>query len=363
MSKEGKRPGPKLPVKTNLEAKKMRQNLGKEVSVFIFCLLLIAVSNNSFGQGRKVKVGVIAEIGHSGDNSSADDPYLFSQIWSAACDAEGNVYVLDYKDVCVKVFDQSGKFLRKMFREGRGPEEIEVPYRVAINKYSNHLFVLDMHGYELKEFDLSGKYVNVFHLPYQISNFFDFLNEDRLIFINTEPDKRIRVLNLQSMKFEKHLVRVEPTPSVVYGMQRFVIKDGILWTCHNDETELTGYDFDSGKEVARIPIPEKYEKYVIDRGENVHGAWWAARIRQFSQPIILNDSLYVLFTRWGWTSDKPAKEKSRALSLYRLNGKRLEKVADLPEGSFMFLGDTWQNRLVLYGNDPYPQVKVLEITK
>ena len=71
------------------------------------------------------------------------------------CDGEGNVYVLDYKDVCVKVFDQSGRFLRKMFRKGRGPEEIEVPYQAVINKYSNHLFVLDMHGYELKEFDLS----------------------------------------------------------------------------------------------------------------------------------------------------------------------------------------------------------------
>ncbi len=42
-----------------------------------------------------------------------------------------------------------------MFRKGRGPEEIEVPYQAVINKYSNHLFVLDMHGYELKEFDLS----------------------------------------------------------------------------------------------------------------------------------------------------------------------------------------------------------------
>jgi len=311
----------------------------------------------------KVNVRVVTQIGHSGENSTADDPYLFSQIWSAACDAEGNVYVLDYKDACVKVFDQSGKFLRKMFREGRGPEEIEVPYRAVINKYSNHLFVLNMYGYELKEFDLSGKYINVFHLPHQIGIFFDFIDKDRLIFINTKTDERIRVLNLRSMEFEKELAKVEPVPSVVFGEQRFVIKDGILWTCHNDETELTGYDFDSGEEVARIPIPEKYEKYVIDKGEDFQGAWWIARLRQFAQPIILNDSLYVLFTRWGWTSDKPAKEKSRDLSLYRLNGKMLEKVTDLPEGSLMFLGDTWKNRLILYGSDPYPQVKILEITE
>lgn len=250
-----------------------------------------------------------------------------------------------------------------MFREGRGPEEIGVPYLAVINKYSNHLFVLNMYGTELKEFDLSGKYINVFHLPHQIGIFFDFIDKDRLIFINTKTDERIRVLNLRSMEFEKGLAKVEPVPSVVFAKQRFVIKDGILWTCHNDKTELTGYDFDSGKEVARVPIPEKYEKYVIDRGEDGYGAWEAARVRQFAQPIILNDSLYVLFTRWGWTSEKPAKEKSRDLSLYRLNGKRLEKVTDLPEGSLMFLGDTWQNRLILYGSDPYPQVKILEITE
>ncbi|HQH61864.1 MAG TPA: 6-bladed beta-propeller [Candidatus Saccharicenans sp.] len=331
------------------------------ILVSAFCLAIFTLFSWVAGQTKKVNVRVVAQIGHSGDNSSADDPYLFSQIWSATCDTEGNVYVLDYKDVCVKAFDQSGKFLRKMFREGRGPEEIEAPYLAVINKYSNHLFVLNMYGTELKEFDLSGKYINVFHLPHQIGIFFDFIDQDRLIFINTRTDERIRVLNLHSMEFEKGLAKTEPVPSVVYGNQRFVIKDGILWTCHNDETVLTGYDFDSGKEVERIPIPEKYEKYVIDKGENVQGAWWVARIRQFAQPIILNDTLYVLFTRWGWTSDKPAKEKSRDLFLYRLNGKRLEKVTDLPEGSFMFLGDTWKNRLILYGSDPYPQVKILEI--
>lgn len=329
------------------------------IAISALCLTIFTLFSWGAGQTKKVNVRVVAQIGHSGDNSSADDPYLFSQIWSAACDAEGNVYVLDYKDVCVKVFDQSGRFLRKMFREGRGPEEIGVPYLAVINKYSNHLFVLNMYGTELKEFDLSGKYINVFHLPHQMGIFFDFLDKGRLIFINTRTDERIRVLNLRSMEFEKGLAKVEPVTGVVFGGQRFVIKDGILWTCHNDETVLTGYNFDSGKEVARIPIPEKYEKYVIDRGD----IWWAARLRQVAQPIILNDSLYVLFTRWGWTSDKPAKEKSRDLFLYRLNGKRLEKVTDLPEGSFMFLGDTWKNRLILYGDDPYPQVKILEITE
>jgi len=333
------------------------------IAASVLSLAIFTLFRWGAGQTKKINVRVVAQIGHSGENSSADDPYLFSQIWSAACDAEGNVYVLDYKDVCVKVFDRSGRFLRKMFREGRGPEEIGVPYLAVINKYSNHLFVLNMYGTELKEFDLSGKYINVFRLPYQMGIFFDFLNKDRLIFINTKTDERIRVLNLRSMEFEKGLAKVDPVPSNVFGKQRFVIKDGILWTCHNDETELTGYNFDSGKEVARIPIPEKYEKYVIDKGEDVQGAWWAARLRQVAQPIILNDSLYVLFTRWGWTSDKPAKEKSRDLSLYRLNGKKLEKVTDLPEGSFMFLGDTWRDRLVLYGNDPYPQVKILEITE
>ena len=42
-----------------------------------------------------------------------------------------------------------------MFRKGRGPEEIEAPYLIRMNKYLNHLFVLDMPGYELREFDLS----------------------------------------------------------------------------------------------------------------------------------------------------------------------------------------------------------------
>lgn len=325
----------------------------------ILAILLIAIFIQNFGQEKKIQVKLLTEIGHSGDDIRSDNPYLFFRIGSVTCDSDGKIYVLDEKDVSVKIYDRLGKFVGKLFREGRGPEQIEVPYDIKINRFSNHLFVLDMHGFELKEFDLTGKYVNVFHLPHQIMLFFDFLDKDRLIFVNTKTDERIRILNLSSMKFEKSLARVEPVPSIVFVLQKFVIKDGILWTCFDDKTELVGYDFNNGKEVARIPIPEKYEKYVIDKGTN----WWAARLRQFAQPIVLNDGIYVLFSRWEWTSDKPAKEKDLNLSLYRLSGGKLLKITDLPEARFMRLGTTWQNRLILYGNDPYPNIKIFEVSE
>jgi len=75
----------------------------------------------------------------------------------------------------------------------------------------------------------------------------------------------------------------------------------------------------------------------------------------------LNNALYVLFSRWEWTSDNPAQEKNLELSLYQLRGRELKKVGELPEARFMRLGATWQNRLILYGNNPYPQVKIFEL--
>lgn len=331
------------------------------VAIFfiLFIPLLFSLSSRENFQNRNLKIRLVKVIGQDTERVSPDNPYFFFNIGALSCDSQGNIYVLDDKDISVKVFDKDGNFLRKILREGRGPEEIEVPYGIKVNRFSNHLFVLDLYGYEIKEFDLLGKFIKVYNLPQQIMLFFDFLDNERLIFINTKSNARIRVINLNSLKCEKEVAELEPVPSITFAGQTFVIRKGIIWTCHGDNTELTGYDFNTGKEVTKIAIPEKYEKYVIDKGIN----WWAARLRQYAQPIVLNDNLYVLFSRWEWTLDRPAKEKNLKLTLYWLRGGKLQKIGDMPEANFMRLGATWQNRLILFGNNPYPNVKIFEVTE
>ncbi|GEM_PF-5741175 len=54
------------------------------IAVSALSLAIFTLFGWGAGQTKKINVRVIAQIGHSGENTSADDPYLFSQIWSAA---------------------------------------------------------------------------------------------------------------------------------------------------------------------------------------------------------------------------------------------------------------------------------------
>jgi len=53
--------------------------------------------------------------------------YTFNRpIWIRA-DDEGRIYVMDWGDVCIKVFDAGGRLLRTIGRKGQGPGDFDVP--------------------------------------------------------------------------------------------------------------------------------------------------------------------------------------------------------------------------------------------
>jgi len=56
--------------------------------------------------------------------------FIFSEIRTIEVDDEGNIYVADSKEVCVKVFDKNGKHIRTFGKKGQGPGEIQFFSRV-----------------------------------------------------------------------------------------------------------------------------------------------------------------------------------------------------------------------------------------
>lgn len=84
-----------------------------------------------------------------GDNS-------FNRIMSIAVDGGGNIYVLDYKESHVKVFDKSGRYLRTIGRKGQGPGELESTHALDLFYPSDSLFVLE--GARISVFDSTGKF-------------------------------------------------------------------------------------------------------------------------------------------------------------------------------------------------------------
>lgn len=95
-----------------------------------------------------------------GEMESEDENLMFVFPIHAARDGDGNLFVLDSQDYCIKKFDRDGNFLLKFGRQGQGPGEFQYPMLLGIGG-ENRLIVQCMDStYQI--FDLVGQYIDRF---------------------------------------------------------------------------------------------------------------------------------------------------------------------------------------------------------
>ena len=78
--------------------------------------------------------------------------------YSIAVDKDGFLYVLDIQDALVKVYDGSGRFVRRIGRRGQGPGEIGAAFSIMIPENSTILVVNDVGARRLVFFSLDGQF-------------------------------------------------------------------------------------------------------------------------------------------------------------------------------------------------------------
>jgi len=78
---------------------------------------------------------------------------------SLAVDQRGNLYVMDFKEKRIKVFDEAGKFVRTIGRPGQGPGEIGAAWNISLPYNSSELAVDDISGRKLTFFSLEGGFL------------------------------------------------------------------------------------------------------------------------------------------------------------------------------------------------------------
>jgi len=84
--------------------------------------------------------------------------YMFSEIGYIAVSKDGRIYVLDYKEAHVKVFDKDGEYLMTIGRPGQGPGELELPTQIQITS-NKEIMVFDLPVRSLSFFSLSGEFL------------------------------------------------------------------------------------------------------------------------------------------------------------------------------------------------------------
>ena len=172
-----------------------------------------------------------------GDEEGVED-FIFSQIRSIQVDEEENIYVLDSKEVCVKVFDKHGTPIRTFGKKGQGPGEMQLPTRMHMmagkeiliyDGANNRLSFYSRDGKCLREIS-AGKYRFSRTIPDSQGNIITqlmvpgdtFVNEIKKFDPNLNPIMKIKDLEEE---IDLNVINlVSPTLNV-----RVMHNDNIVW--------------------------------------------------------------------------------------------------------------------------------------
>jgi hypothetical protein len=130
-----------------------------------------------------------------GELEAKDEDYLFAFPISVAEDGQGNIFILDTKDGCVKKFTPAGQYLMRFGRNGQGPGEFQYPQTIDVSP-QGRLFVSTLSSH-FHLFDLNGQFIDHLELPRYQGLFPKYMNSGYIIAYSMDvngdnsPDNKI----------------------------------------------------------------------------------------------------------------------------------------------------------------------------
>ncbi len=126
------------------------------------------LTNPDYPRDGRVTYSLIEEVSIGKD--VGEEEYLLNRPFQMRVDGQGYIYVLDYGDCHILVYDDDGKYIRTIGRKGQGPGEItslaffdfSQDGRVFVNDYMNQrIIIFDRKGNLLGGFKLEGFYSGI----------------------------------------------------------------------------------------------------------------------------------------------------------------------------------------------------------
>ena len=113
---------------------------------------IIHNDKSKWGKKPKVELELIKKIG---DPETDDENYQLYRPVDVVKDVEGNIYILEMGNYCIKKYTPEGKYISTIGQKGKGPGELEIPAAFAINEKSQ-IYVLDPGNNRLQKFSSNG---------------------------------------------------------------------------------------------------------------------------------------------------------------------------------------------------------------
>jgi hypothetical protein len=153
---------------------------------------------------------------------------------------EENVFILEARSSNgIKVFNNKGKYLYKIGREGSGPGEFVRLKGFTINESNRQLILLDSEGKKLLYFSIEGKLLKEKHLKYGYSNI-EILDDNYIALICTgiQSGYDLSILNMDGETIKNFFTR---TPYNEIDIFKPLIRydDSLLYMQANNDTIYT----------------------------------------------------------------------------------------------------------------------------
>jgi hypothetical protein len=226
---------------------RVRQGWGPICAAFAAVLVVASNAGLAFSQSflpvYKAGSGRFVVDYELGGDIERDD--FFNRPIDVALDSRGNLFVLDYKECCIKKFDSTGAFVKTFGRKGEGPGEMASPTEVEIDPQDN-VVVYDWGNQRFTLFDNMGEVIgttNVNELGWQIVFHLRIDAKDRYAmetheqrFQDVDPETKVSI-----WRFDIGKMHVTPIDSVVFretyylhnGAMTIAIRapfaEGLIW--------------------------------------------------------------------------------------------------------------------------------------
>lgn len=120
----------------------------KRIIYFLFFLCSF-MSLQTFA--HQIKLSLDSEI-------KEPEKIIFNRLVDIATDSKNNIYVLDKEEKMIYLFDEEGRFLKKIGRSGQGPGEFGRPCSLYIDA-EDKIYVLDDSNIRIEIFDSEANYI------------------------------------------------------------------------------------------------------------------------------------------------------------------------------------------------------------
>ncbi|MBL7084395.1 MAG: 6-bladed beta-propeller [Candidatus Aminicenantes bacterium] len=125
-----------------------------------------------------------------------DENYMFNQPQSVKASEDGSIYVLDWRDICIKAYDRQGKYQRTIGRQGQGPGEFSSGFLYFDISSDGKIYIMDCRNSCVIIMDKDGAFIHSFRLPGRLFEEMKTDKDNFIYFERTFTDEEMRKMSI-----------------------------------------------------------------------------------------------------------------------------------------------------------------------